>query len=375
MKNFSLFLAFLAIASCTPPAGSTLERVAESKPIPGKDEVSWYVVKNTNGLVVELTNLGATITSIQMPDKNGDIEEITLGYHDKKEYLDNKQYFGSLVGRYANRIAKGTFELDNKRYRLALNNGPNHLHGGIEGFHKVIWQGKPFTTDTSGGVSFTYLSKHMEEGYPGTLEVEVRYTLDDKNQLKVDYQASAQRATIVNLTNHVYFNLNGKEEEAILDHALMIPAKAFTPVDSTLIPTGEIREVENTPFDFRKMQLVGPSVQAENKQVAIAGGGIDHNFVLNKTAGKLGLAARLHENKTGRTVELYTTQPGLQVYTGNFLDSSITGLHGKAYNKYAGIALEPQYFPDSPNKPHFPSVVIRPGEAYQEKVLYRFLVE
>ncbi len=375
MKNLTIFFAILAITSCTSPAGSKLDRVAESKPIPGQAEVSWYVLTNTNGLVVELSNLGATITSIQIPDKEGNIGEITLGYHDKEEYLENEQYFGSLVGRYANRIAKGTFELDNKRYRLALNNGPNHLHGGIEGFHKVVWQGKPFSSDTSGGVSFTYLSKHMEEGYPGTLEVEVTYTLDDENRLHVDYHAAAKRPTIVNLTNHVYFNLNGKEEKTVLDHALMIPANAFTPVDSTLIPTGKLRDVANTPFDFRKMHKIAPSVQAENQQVAIAGGGIDHNFVLDKAPGELGLASRLHENKTGRTVELYTTQPGLQVYTGNFLDSSITGLHGKAYNKYAGIALEPQYFPDSPNKPHFPSVVLRPGEEYQEKVLYRFLVE
>ncbi len=326
-----------------------------------------YTLTNANGLKVKITNYGGIITSLATPDRKGKFADIVLGYDSLDEYIKDSPYFGSLIGRYGNRIAKGKFTLNDVEYTLAINNGPNHLHGGIKGFDKVIWTVELMQDETSVGLKLRYFSKDGEEGYPGNLSCTVIYTLTNDNELKISYEARTDKPTIINLTNHSYFNLAGHNSGDILGHELMLNADYFTPVDEELIPTGEIKSVKGTPMDFTTPMTIG-------SRIAQVPGGYDHNYVLNSKDGKLALAARVYEPKTGRIMEILTTEPGIQFYTGNFLNGSLKG-KGAVYNKHAGFCLETQHFPDSPNKPQFPSVVLNPGEEYKHLTVYKFSVK
>jgi len=328
-------------------------------------------------LAVGVTNWGGYIVSIVAPDRTGKRRDVTLGPHATAEaYFAERGYMGALVGRYANRIAAGQFTLGGKKYTLARNNGQNALHGGPGGFHKRLWRPRIVEGDGADGqaLELTYVSPDGEEGYPGTLTAVVVYSLTKDGGVKIDYSATTDRATVVNLTNHAYFNLAGEGSGDILGHELRIEADAFTPVDDTLIPTGELRPVERTPFDFRTPVAIGARMSADDPQLK-AGGGYDHNFVLRGKAGELRLAARVVEPKSGRVLEVLTTEPGVQFYSGNFLDGTIVGKSGKPYAHRTGFCLETQHFPDSPNQPKFPSVALEPGQTYRHTTVYRFSVE
>ena len=328
------------------------------------EKVQLFTLTNPNGMRVKVTNYGGIVTSVTVPGNEAVPYDVVLGFDSLQGYLDGHPYFGCIVGRYANRIAGGEFRLDGKTYRLATNNGENHLHGGIAGFDKKIWRASPFQTEKEAGVSLKYESPDGEEGYPGKLEVKVDYTLTDENELKISYYARTDAPTVINLTHHSYFNLNGAGSGDILGHSLFIHADRYTPVNEQLIPTGELKPVEGGPFDFRQEKTIGRDFE----QVE---GGYDHNFVLNGS-GELSLAARLTSPLTGITMEVYTDQPGMQFYSGNFLDGTITGKGGQAYPKHYGLCLETQHFPDSPNQPSFPSTELRPGEIFQSLTVYKF---
>jgi aldose 1-epimerase len=322
-----------------------------------------FTLANSNGVEVRAIEYGAIIVSLRAPDKKGQSADIVLGYDTLDGYLkNNSPYFGAVVGRYANRIAKGRFTLDGHEYTLATNNPPNHLHGGVKGFDKVAWTGEPLA-GRDPGVAFTYTSRDGEEGYPGTLEVRVTYTLNERNELTVDYRATTDKPTIVNLSQHGYFNLSGGERD-ILGHELTIAADRFTPVDPTLIPTGELAPVAGTPFDFTKPTRVGARIDQKDVQLE-RGHGYDHNFVLSGRR-----SARLVDPESGRTLDVTTTEPGMQLYTGNFLDGTITGKGGRVYARRSGLCLETQHFPDSPNHPDFPSTVLAPGAAYTSRTTF-----
>jgi aldose 1-epimerase len=331
------------------------------------EEVDLYTLKNANGLVAKITNYGATLVSLEVPDKDGKLADITLGFDKLDGYLTRHPYFGSTVGRYANRIGGAKFVLDGVEYKLAANNGPNHLHGGIKGFDKAVWQAQEVKTEEAVGLQLTYLSMDGEEGYPGNLACNVTYTLGNSDELKIDYEAvAAGKATIVNLTNHTYWNLAGQGSGDILGHELMLNADAYTPVDEGLIPTGEIKKVAGSPMDFTKPMKIGSRIE----QVE---GGYDHNYVLNSTGAEVpGLCAKVYEPSSGRAMEIHTTEPGVQFYTGNFLDGSVTGKAGKVYKKHYGFCLETQHFPDSPNKPDFPPVLLKAGDKYETTTVYKF---
>jgi aldose 1-epimerase len=316
---------------------------------------------------------GGTIVSLHAPDRTGRLDDIVLGHDTIDGYLDHSPYFGAIVGRYANRIAKGRFTLDGVQYQLAANRGGNHLHGGQHGFDKVHWKATPFAIPTEAGVSFTHTSVDGTEGYPGTLHVSVTYTVTERDELSIEYEAATDHATIVNLSQHSYFNLAGAPD--VLDHRVTIDADHFTPVDATLIPTGEILSVTDTPFDFRTPARIGDRVAKENAQLANAGG-YDHNFVLRRAPdGGLAHAARVVEPRSGRTLDVRTTEPGMQFYSGNFLDGTIRGKQGRVYGHRSGFCLETQHFPDSPNQPGFPSVVLRPEESFRSRTLFTFGTE
>jgi aldose 1-epimerase len=304
------------------------------------------------------------LTSWIVPDKNGQKSSILLGYDSLDGYLAKPPYFGALIGRYGNRIAKGKFKLDGKEYQLATNDGPNHLHGGLKGFDKVVWTATTFS-DTLPSLALSYVSKDGEEGYPGNLRVAVIYTLTDDNELSIEYNAETDKATPVNLTNHSYFNLTGDHSNTILDHTLMINADFYNPVDSTAIPTGELKSVKGTPFDFTTATRIGARIDSVK-------GGYDHNWVLNRKDTSLQLVAVLADSLSGRKLEVYTTEPGLQFYTGNFLDAKIKASHGKPFLQHTGLCMETQHFPDSPNEPKFPSAILRPGEKYHSFTKYKF---
>ena len=333
--------------------------------------VDIYTLSNAHGMEVRITNYGGIVVSLRVPDKAGKIDDVVLGYDSLSEYETDNPYFGSLVGRYGNRIAKGKFVLDGKEYRLATNNGVNHLHGGKKGFDKVVWEARDVTDPDGPSILLTYVSRDGEEGYPGTLTVNVTYTLTNRNELKIRYSATTDKPTVVNLTHHSYFNLAGAGNRDILSHELMIAADRFTPVDSTLIPTGVLEEVNGTPMDFRISTPIGKRIDANDPQLKIAGG-YDHNFVLNDFSDSLHLAAWVTEHQSGRTMEVWTTQPGLQFYSGNFLDGHNIGKGGKPYKHRYGFCLETQHFPDSPNKPNFPSVMLYPGKVLSSTTVYRF---
>ena len=352
------------------PAGPVVKREAFGS-VAGRP-IEQLTLTNKNGVEVKAITYGGIITSITTPDRTGAMGDIVLGFDSLDGYLAGHPFFGAIVGRYGNRIAKGRFTIDKQEYKLATNNGPNHLHGGIKGFDKQVWNAgvlPPMAGQSS--IVFTYTSADGEEGYPGTLSVEVTYTLNDKNELIVDYLARSDKATHVNLTQHSYFNLAGAGD--ILGHELTIDADHYTPVDATLIPTGVLVPVEGTPFDFRTSPAIGARIDQPNAQLK-HGGGYDHNWVLNGTAGSLRRAARVVEPKTGRTLEVATTEPGMQFYTGNFLDGKLKG-KGRSYERRSGFCLETQHYPDSPNQPKFPSVVLRPGSTFRSTTKHVFKVE
>ena len=333
--------------------------------LPDSTEVNLYTLVNHSGITMKVTNYGGIITSLVVPDKNGNPADIVLGYDTLSGYLKATPYFGALIGRYGNRIAKGKFTLDGTEYVLAQNDGPNHLHGGVIGYDKVVWQAEDFKTDSAVGLKLHYLSKDGEEGYPGNLDITVTYTLSDNNTLAFDYSATTDKATPVNLTQHSYFNLAGSGD--VKSHELMIAASNYNVVDSTLIPTGELLDVKGTPFDFTAVKPIG-------KDLVAAGGkpvGYDHNFILD-TKSINDLAVRVVEPNSGRIMEVYTDQPGVQFYSGNFLDGKITGKSATVYQQYTGFCLETQHFPDSPNQPAFPTSILKPGEKYHTTTIYKF---
>jgi len=331
-------------------------------------DIYLFTLTNANGIQVKITNYGGIITSIIVPDKNGKMGDIVLGYDSLNQYITNSPYFGATVGRYANRISKGRFTIDGKQYTLAINNGNNSLHGGIKGFDKVVWNcGEKITDSTKSELDLSYLSKDGEEGYPGNLRVKALYKLDDHNRLTITYEAETDKATPVNLCNHTYFNLN-EANENILGHFLTLYADQYTQVNSELIPTGALPKVKGTPMDFNNSVMIGAGIQ----KVA---GGYDHNFVLTKKKKDgLEMAAQLFDPVSGRQLEILTTQPGIQFYSGNFLDGSVKGKSGKQYRQHFGLCLETQHYPDSPNQPSFPNTILRPGEKYTQTTVYCFSV-
>ena len=342
--------------------------------IPDGPPVTIYTLRNDKGMEVRILTYGGIVQSLKVPDKNGKFDDVVLGYDNLGGYLTNSPYFGALIGRYGNRIGGGKFTLEGKTYKLAANNGPNSLHGGIKGFDKVVWQAKSWLTPDGPALELTYVSPDGEEGFPGNLKVTAIYTLTDNNELHLSFTAATDRPTLCNLTQHSYFNLRGQGNGDILGHEVCINSDKITPVDKDLITTGEYAPVDGTPFDFRKPTAIGARINDSNQQIQF-GNGYDHNWVINKPLGKLGLQARVFEPATGRVLEVWSTEPGVQFYTGNFLDGSITGKDGRVYSRRTGLCLEPQHYPDSPNKPVFPTTELKPGETYQNTIVYRFLVQ
>jgi len=338
---------------------------------PDGQSVDLITLRNQAGVEVRIMTYGATILSLKTPDRAGALDDITLGFDTFAPYVEKSPYFGAVVGRYGNRIAKGKFTLDGQTYTLATNNNANHLHGGVKGFDKRVWKADTFQNVSGVGVKLTYTSADGEEGYPGMLTADVTYTLTDKNQLIVDYHATTDKATVLNLTQHTYFNLAGGKANDILGHELMLNADRYTPVDDTLIPTGELAPVAGTPFDFRTATAIGARIGQDNEQLK-RGKGYDHNWVLTRQGDGLSLAARVLEPTTGRTLEVSTTEPGIQFYSGNFLDGTITGKGGRVYPQRSGFCLETQHFPDSPNHPTFPSTVLRPGQDFKSQTVFTF---
>ena len=334
-------------------------------------DVEIVTLTNANGMEVRTIPYGAIIVSVRVPDRSGHLDDVVLGFDTLDSYVTKNPYFGTVVGRYGNRIAKGRFTLGGKTYQLATNNGVNHLHGGVKGFDKALWRADPFERDGLVGIVYSHTSPSGDQGYPGTLTVRVTYTLTPSNEITVDYDGTADQATPVNLTQHSYFNLAGEGSGDILGHRLTIDADRFTPVDDTLIPTGESAQVEGTPFDFRRATVIGARIGADDPQLK-NGTGYDHNWVLTRQAAGLLHAARLEDPKSGRTLDVSTTEPGLQFYSGNFLDGTIGGKAGHLCRQRSGLCLETQHFPDSPNHPNFPSTILQPGERYQSKTVLAF---
>jgi aldose 1-epimerase len=358
----------LAVAAQTPGRPGASENDANA--IAAGRPVKSFTLRNATGVEVTAISYGAIITSWKVPDRTGQMADIVLGFADPAQYVAaNPPYFGAVVGRYGNRIANAKFSLDGSTVTLAANDGANHLHGGKQGFDKVLWEGAIVKDRRGPSVAFTRTSPDGEEGYPGALKTRVTYTLTDKNELMVEYEARTDKPTVVNLTQHSYFNLAGQGSGDILGHELRINADRYTPVDKTLIPTGELALVEGTPFDFRKPTAIGARIASEHPQMQF-GRGYDHNWVLARSGVDLSLAAEVYEPKSGRTLAVTTTEPGLQFYTGNFLDGTITGKEGRVYRQRYGFCLETQHFPDSPNKPNFPATTLRPGETYRSRTVF-----
>ena len=352
------------------PAGALREDVQ----VEDFSSIKLYKLRNANGMEVHITNYGAIITAILVPDRQGNLGDVALGYHRLEDYLNaaDKPYFGAVVGRYGNRIAGGQFTIDGRTYFLAKNNGPNALHGGNLGFDKVVWEATPVSDDEQSQLVLRYMSRDGEEGYPGNLQVQVTYTLTAANQIVVDYLATTDQTTPVNLTQHTYFNLRGEGSGDILGHELMLNAATYTPVDETLIPTGDLAPVAGTPFDFQTAKPIGRDIGADHAQLKI-GGGYDHNFVLQPgPADQLNLAAEVYEPESGRVLTVHTTEPGVQFYGGNFLDGRLRGKSGQPYVHRGGFCLETQHFPDSPNQPNFPSTLLQPDKTYQSRTVFSF---
>jgi aldose 1-epimerase len=352
------------------------ERVSKSffGIMPNGDTVFRYTLTNAHGEQIKVLNYGGIIQSWLVPDKNGKRGDVVLGFDSLDQYIKQSPYFGALIGRFANRIAHGTFTLNDSTYHLYLNDGPNSLHGGAVGFDKKIWTVTSFTTDSTEGLKLHYVSKNGEEGYPGDLDVHVTYTLNNENAFRIDYEATTDKPTILNLTNHSYFNLNDGKG-TILNEKLMLNADTFLPVDSTSIPTGEIRSVAGTPMDFRTPTEVGAHIADNYRQLQLVHGGYDHNWILNTKGNLNEVAASVYDPDNGRFLQIYTTQPGIQFYSGNFLDSTLHGKDGNVYPKHSTIVLETQHYPDSPNEPSFPSVVLNPGGTFRSSTIYKFSVK
>ncbi len=381
MKRMIMLMAFtgamlmttLAPIGATPQPGSTTKKSFGKTP--DGQPVDLYVLTAKGGAEACITNYGGAVVSLKVPDRNGKLADVVLGYDNADGYVNDKSFFGALVGRYGNRIGHAQFALDGKTYTLAKNNGENSLHGGIKGFNKAVWTAKIIPAKDGQSLELSYLSKDGEEGFPGNLKVSVVYTLTDSNALRITYSAISDKKTVVNLTNHSYFNLAGQGSGDILGHLLIIQADKFTPVDAGLIPTGEFRDVAATPFDFRKELAIGARIDQDEEQLKL-GGGYDHNFVLQRSNDpEESLAARVLEPVSGRVLEVWTTEPGVQFYTGNFLDGKTIGKGGVTYPRRSAFCLETQHFPDSPNQPKFPSVVLNPGERYHTITTYKFSVK
>ncbi len=341
--------------------------------LPDGREAHLFTLKNDSGMAVTITDFGATIVSIVVPDRNGMFADVTLGYDDLRGYVSDTAYLGCVVGRYANRIASGRFTIDGKAYQATINDNGNSLHGGTRGFDKALWNAEPIESSRGPSIRCTYVSRDGEEGFPGAVAVAVTYALAGGNAIRIDYSGATDAPTILNMSNHTYFNLTGDPRKTILDHELMIDADAYTPVDATLIPTGEIASVAGTPFDFRTMTPIGARIDEDHDQLK-KGGGYDLNWVLNNYSKKLRGAAELYDPESGRMMSVLTDQPGIQFYSGNFLNGTITGKKGIEYEHRTGLAMETQLFPDSPNKPAFPSAILRPGETYGHTAIFRFSV-
>lgn len=371
MESFSIVngFALLGLAGMIACCGCS---TTSSVKVSDFSSIKEYCLTNQRGVEVRLTNYGARLVSIKVPDRDGKLADVLLGHNSAEEYInaEDRPYFGCVVGRYGNRIAKGRFTLDGKEYTLATNNGKNHLHGGNMGYDKLVWDAEVIDC----GVVFSLTSYDGQEGYPGELKIKVTYTLNDENELKIDYLAVTDKATPVNLTNHAYFNLAGEGSPTILDHELMVNADTFTPVDEELIPTGEFRPVKGTPFDFTTAKAIGRDIARKDTQLEY-GNGYDHNFVLNKGQGGLTLAATLYEPGSGRFMETFTMEPGVQFYCGNFLNGCLTGKSGQKYPFRSGLCLETQHYPDSPNQKNFPSTILKPGEEYKTTTVYKFSVK
>ena len=342
--------------------------------MPDGTKVEMYNLKNVKGVEMDVITYGGRITSLKVPNKNGEFENVVLGFDNLEDYLKENPFFGALIGRYGNRIAKGKFSVNNKEYTLATNDGPNHLHGGVNGFDRVVWTAQPIEREDSVTLKLTYVSRDGEEGYPGNLEVTVLYTLTNDNKVEVTYEATTDKTTIVNLTQHTYFNLTGDFNKDILGHDIVINADAYLPVDATLIPMGEIKKVEGTPFDFRKPKAIGKEIGTNNEQL-ILGKGYDHCWVLNGEDDTMRLVASAYDNGSGRMMEVFSDEPGIQFYTGNFLDGTLPAPSGGTYAHRTGFCLETQHFPDTPNQKDFPTVVLNPGEKYTSKTTFVFSVK
>jgi len=340
---------------------------------PDGDRADLYRLSNDAGMELAITNYGTAVVELHIPDRDGNRADVVLGFDSLSGYLAHGEYFGAVIGRYANRIAGGSFVLNNKEYKLIRNEGDNHLHGGIKGFDKALWQSEPVRCHGHAALKFSYISRDREEGYPGNLLVKVIYTLTNENVFSIEYTATTDQPTIVNLSNHSYFNFAGEGSGDILDHELMINANRFTPVNRSLIPTGEVKNVSESALDFARSTRIGKRIDNDDEHLGY-GHGYDHNWVLNRRGSELILAATVYEPKSGRTMELYTTEPGLQFYSGNLMGEPIMGKAGHVYNRRAGLCLEPQHFPDSPNQPNFPSTVLKPGDQYRQTSAFKFYV-
>jgi len=369
---FTLLVA--ACASNDSPATGTPPHTVSSAGfgvLASGDSVHVFTLTNTNGVQMRVLDYGGIVQSLLTPDRTGTLTDIVLGFDDLQGYVDHSPYFGAIAGRYANRIARGRFSLDGRTYQLPVNNGVNSLHGGIRGFDKVVWHATPTSDSTSVGLQLEYVSPDGEEGYPGTLTTRVTYTLTDSNQFVIDYEATTDKPTVVNFTQHSYFNLAGDGSGDVLGHVVTLNADRFTPIDSTSIPTGELPDVTGTPFDFRSGVAIGARINDDDLQLR-NGHGYDHNFVINRSGPGLVRAAHVLEPTSGRTMDVETTEPGIQMYTGNFLDGSYAGKSGRVYRHRYGVCFETQHFPDSPNHPAFPSTMLRPGETFRSRTVYTF---
>jgi aldose 1-epimerase len=373
MKSLFLCLTALSFVLCIEAGqsnnkGQSAMTTTVFGRLPDNREVRCNTLTNRAGMSAQVIDYGATITSLRVPDRSGKMDDVVLGYDSLQGYIDGTAYFGSIVGRYGNRIGKGQFQLDGKQFQLTINNGENHLHGGKIGFNKVLWQSKRLSPAS---VELQYVSKDGEEGYPATVTLKVTYTLTEKNELSIQYEGAADRPTILNPTHHSYFNLSGSFTNTILDHVLTIQADRFTPVDKGLIPTGQLADIANTPLDFRTPTAIGARINDPLEQM-VFGNGYDHCWILRGDAGHLRKAVELYEPKSGRLMTMHTDQPGVQFYSGNFLDGTAPGKNGVAYQRRTGLCLEAQAYPDAPNKPQFPSVTLRPGQVYRQTTIYQF---
>ena len=374
--GFILLAAMMAVVTMGTPrlradAGPKIKKLPFGKLADGTP-IHLYVLTNKNGMQAAITNFGARLVSLKVPDRNGKLADVVLGYNSVEGYVKDTAYFGAIVGRYANRIAKGRFKLDGVTYHLPINNGPNSLHGGPKGFENLVWQARELTGSKNPALELTLTSPNGDEGYPGTMHVRVIYTLTEQNAVRIQYRATTDKPTVINLTNHSYFDLDGQGNGNILDTVLTINADKYTPTDKTQIPTGKIVSVKGTPFDFLKPTPIGARINDDNAQLKMAGG-YDHNWVLNRD-DKTGLvlAARAYSPKSGRVLTVYTTEPGVQFYTGNFLNGTLVGKGGKVYKYRYGFTLETQHYPDSPNQPNFPSTVLKPGQVYRQTTVFKF---